>query len=124
MATEIKYNGNVIASLEAGQTATLECAGKKMVSDIYIIAQKVEQGSGEIGFTIDGTSYQAEEGMTWGDWVESDYNTDNYGVFGSYIVQSITDQGAYLVINSSGTRQLLTHTIQANEAYSIYYLNE
>ena len=27
-----------------------------------------------INFTIDGTSYQAEEGMTWAEWVESDYN--------------------------------------------------
>ena len=37
-----------------------------------------------IRFTIDGTSYQAEEGMTWGEWVESDYNVDRYktGVLG------------------------------------------
>ena len=28
-----------------------------------------------ISFTIDGTSYQAEEGMTWAQWVNSDYNT-------------------------------------------------
>lgn len=28
-----------------------------------------------ISFTIDETAYQAEEGMTWGEWVESDYNT-------------------------------------------------
>lgn len=27
-----------------------------------------------ITFTIDGTSYQAEDGMTWGEWVESEYN--------------------------------------------------
>ena len=31
-----------------------------------------------ITFTIDGTEYQAEPGMTWGDWVESEYNVDNY----------------------------------------------
>ena len=28
-----------------------------------------------ITFTIDGTEYKAEEGWTWGDWVESEYNT-------------------------------------------------
>lgn len=27
-------------------------------------------------FYIDGTTYQAEEGMTWGEWVESDYNSE------------------------------------------------
>ena len=30
-----------------------------------------------ITFTIDGTEYQAEEGMTWGEWVNSEYNTLN-----------------------------------------------
>jgi hypothetical protein len=31
-----------------------------------------------ITFTIDGSEYQAEEGMTWADWVNSEYNTDGY----------------------------------------------
>ena len=29
-------------------------------------------------FTIDGIEYQAEEGMTWEKWVNSDYNIDGY----------------------------------------------
>ena len=33
-----------------------------------------------INFTIDGTSYQAEEGMTWEQWVNSKYNIGNYVV--------------------------------------------
>lgn len=28
-----------------------------------------------INFTIDESAYQAEEGMTWGEWVASSYNT-------------------------------------------------
>lgn len=31
-----------------------------------------------IAFTIDGTSYQAEEGMTWQQWVDSNYNTGGF----------------------------------------------
>lgn len=31
-----------------------------------------------ITFTINNQSYQAEEGMTWGEWVVSEYNTDGY----------------------------------------------
>ena len=31
-----------------------------------------------ISFTIDGTTYQATEGMTWAEWVDSEYNTDGY----------------------------------------------
>ena len=37
-----------------------------------------------ISFVVDGVTCQAEEGMTWGEWIESDYNTmgvylDSYG---------------------------------------------
>ena len=35
----------------------------------------VEPDEGQISFTIDGTSYLANEGMTWAEWVESDYAT-------------------------------------------------
>ena len=33
-----------------------------------------------IKFTIDGTEYQAEEGMTWEDWVNSEYNISELDV--------------------------------------------
>ena len=38
-----------------------------------------------ITFIIENLSYQAEEGMTWGEWVNSSYNTDNYINAGTYI---------------------------------------
>lgn len=38
-----------------------------------------------INFTINGTSYQAEEGMTWAEWCESSYNTGDYLVSGNAI---------------------------------------
>ena len=31
-----------------------------------------------ITFTIEGTSYQAEDGMTWAEWCESEHNTGGY----------------------------------------------
>ena len=37
-----------------------------------------------INFTIDGTSYQAEEGMTWAQWVVSPYNNDGAHVLTEY----------------------------------------
>ena len=33
-----------------------------------------------ISFTIDGTSYQAEEGMTWREWISSKYNTNHFTI--------------------------------------------
>lgn len=35
----------------------------------------ISGGETLISFTIADSSYQAVEGMTWGEWVESDYNT-------------------------------------------------
>ena len=43
----------------------------------------VANGTALISFTIDGTSYQAEEGMTCLEWVNSDYNTGGYTCSGS-----------------------------------------
>lgn len=41
-----------------------------------------------ITFTIDDVEYQAEDGMTWGEWVESEYNILNYLIFDDYICNS------------------------------------
>ncbi len=38
-----------------------------------------------INFSIGSTSYQAEEGMTWEQWVNSEYNTDGYIVYNTCI---------------------------------------
>ena len=35
-----------------------------------------------ISFTVAGYEYQAEEGMTWGEWLDSEYNTG----YGSYVI--------------------------------------
>ena len=52
-------------------------AGKYM----YIAWDSNQSSSSLIAFSIEGTSYQAESGMTWGEWVESEYNTDGYSVY-------------------------------------------
>ena len=36
-----------------------------------------------ISFTINGTTYQTQEGMTWGEWVKSEYNVDGYYLSGT-----------------------------------------
>ena len=38
-----------------------------------------------INFTIDNIQYQAEEGMTWKDWINSNYNTNNFTIENNYI---------------------------------------
>ena len=58
--TEITYNGSVIASLDAGQTATMSCAGKKMASDIAIVFGV----AGTITYNDTGTAVEAGQTAT------------------------------------------------------------
>lgn len=68
-----------------------------------------------ISFTIAGNTYQAEEGMTWAEWVESGYNT-SYMNLGT----SIRNQnGDYVAIQSGKFPKNVSpsDTIQASTAY-------
>lgn len=42
---EITYNGETIAQLNAGETATLSCEGKKMASDVTVKVNSILQGA-------------------------------------------------------------------------------
>ena len=50
-----------------------------------------------ITFAIEGVSYNAIEGMTWGEWVDSSYNTAGLVLSGA----SIVDEREYKVYNST-----------------------
>lgn len=63
---EITYNGETIAQLNAGETATLSCEGKKMVSDVVVKVNEVEGGGGVTPTLISKTitengTYKASE---------------------------------------------------------------
>ena len=69
-----------------------------------------------ISFTISSTSYQAEEGMTWEEWVESDYNPSPNGILvsGNYIAI-----GGGNVGTTSTERVLKTDVITPSTRYEI-----
>ena len=54
--------------------SAIKYAGTYTGSAIFTIAVK-DVPKPLISFTIDGTSYQAEEGMTWAEWIDSASNT-------------------------------------------------
>lgn len=56
----------------------------------WLKANATKQGATNlITFTIDGTSYQAEEGMTWAQWVASDYNTADFVVYSRLVFENV-----------------------------------
>ena len=74
-----------------------------------------------ITFTIGGTEYQAQEGMTWGEWVESEYNTNNFVAEGANVYSSDKALRVFYECNLSvgGTviPAALTATIEEEHAY-------
>lgn len=120
--TEIRYKENIIP-VEAGKTVTLSTNDKKLTDDIVITADIVESieewdGSytvrgGIISFTIADISYQAENGMTWGQWAESEYSP------------SITVESTRLLLDGSSIQYnskevLPDETIISDTAYTLY----
>lgn len=76
MKAEILYKGSVIGTISNGETISLHCANKVLIGDVVI---RAVADTSIIFFTVDGTTYQAEEGMTWYEWGLSDYYTgDNW----------------------------------------------
>lgn len=73
-----------------------------------------ESATTNISFTIEGASYTADSGMTWADWVASDYNTDGFVITNGYLEYS-----GYPLLNSASVSQKSTDTIVEGEAYSI-----
>ena len=68
-----------------------------------------------ISFTVDSATYQAEEGMTWAEWVASSYNT------GGFIISegSPTNVNYYLIKTSSYGFLQATDAIISGEAYVV-----
>lgn len=90
------------------------------------INETVEEPAKTITFSIDGETYTAEEGMTWEEWVESDYNTTELLVSKNGIISE--DINAYETnVSAGGTPEPGTHnvkkgeTIIADKSYDYFY---
>lgn len=68
-------------------------------------------------FTIDGIEYQAKPGMTWNDWMSSDYNTDGFAMYNNYVCIS-HGVGVYAVGEGVYALENYTNTIEEGKAYS------
>lgn len=78
-----KFNYNVEYNGEAGGSGTVTPTPDPEQPSDPDDGGAVEPGEGQIGFTIEGVSYLADEGMTWGDWVTSDYSNGEFKIAGA-----------------------------------------
>lgn len=82
------------------------------VNDIDVICGVVVT----ISFTINDIVYQANEGMTWTEWVTSDYNTGGF-YLSSYDTNAVlADMGYYVKLNNNNV--LLDDVIIAGQVYA------
>ena len=65
---------------------------------LYMVEEKTAT---LISFNIASMSYQAEEGMTWGEWVNSDYNTNGWTDDGEYVYNSFGAGVTFVSTNST-----------------------
>lgn len=74
-----------------------------------------------INFTIAGTSYQAESGMTWAQWTASSYNTRGYYVnsLGNIAVGAGGGGGASVTTDSAYNNSVVSTDVIAATTY--YY---
>ena len=68
-----------------------------------------------ISFTIRGIEYLAREGMTWGEWCDSNYNTGDYESDTNY--SYVHTSGGYVIGNSDGYPPEYFDVIIPNHAY-------
>lgn len=71
-----------------------------------------------IPFTINGTSYQAEDGMDWREWCDSNYNTNGYHPYYTNVYDSTN---SYAVSYNNSWVEL-TDVIVNNRTYAHYYI--
>lgn len=102
----------------------------KKVNGIWVeqeeLANVIEDGvryknGGEIEstkptFTIQGVVYQFEDGMTWGEWVASSYNTGGFVASGTSIK---APSGLYVYNSASGSNVKTTDSITSGSAYGV-----
>lgn len=67
----------------------------------------------KIQFTYYGATHYAPKGITWGEWVETDWNTAGFEVSGNYIIDGNDEKVSY-----NGTRVINTDAIIAGGSYT------
>jgi hypothetical protein len=105
---------------------TIRAKGSRLKDSVDCAVMNYVVGNNLITFTIEGETYQAEEGMTWGEWVESDYNTSGFKMLGLN-VGKVSDYYYYIYGFSQyspadGKIQDID-PIQANYAYTLKYVD-
>lgn len=102
-----------------GTTLTAACVNDESTGG-YQYSITITGGYGAVGtidFTIDGVSQTADAGMTWQDWCNSVYNTDDFAAADDYIS---SNGGDTWIVDSNENSVSPSDQIIAGESYTVY----
>ena len=71
-------------------------------------------------FYIDSVSYEFENGMTFGEWIDSDYNTANYYVTETMIVRDVSPYLNWLLVRMGNDNYSVALEDMINTNYSYF----
>ena len=122
--TEEEWNNiEILANNEPLKNATIHYQGyatteyvDKKIGDIETALDRIieiqKELIGVINFKIGGSEFQAERGMTWGEWCESEYNTTEYEVDAEHTkIYYISDNVLYSIKDPDTEQKVLPQDV-------------
>jgi hypothetical protein len=107
--------GDVLDDVTINYATTAYVDG--LIGDINSVLESIINGGGSVSlitFTVEGVKYQAEEGMTWGEFIDSAYNTSGYFTYSN---NKVYYTGHYIHDNRDGSEVYSTDLIEENGSY-------
>ena len=108
-ADYINLGGPSACEIGSSQTFTITITGGEDATNPDLISWLQENGNlvNLINFSINTVSYQAEDGMTWEEWVNSSYNTDGYTIGNAMGFSAVQKGNNYITGSSSPSTTLI-----------------
>ena len=108
-ADYINLGGPSACEIGSSQTFTITITGGTDATNPDLISWLQENGTiiNLINFSINTVSYQAEDGMTWEEWVNSSYNTDGYTIGNAMGFTAVQKGNNYITGSSSPSTTLI-----------------
>lgn len=114
---KIFYKENEIVNSETSKI--IKCKNQKFEDNLIV---KFVEVVNLITFTINSTLYQAEEGMTWEEWIDSSYNIDGFHR-AQNLADGVQTTGDYFIYTSDQTFVERADNIIEYHAYILKYVN-
>lgn len=128
MASNMRYNETFIAGnymyVTWGSIDDDNASSESNLITFYILREVTNEDGSEGESTTH--TYQAENGMTWSEWVESEYNSDGYCIITSVNNQIADQDGEFIYAYNSNMDSLgqvtSTELIDPSNNYRIYVM--